>query len=232
MLISPDVSKKIKESANIFLAPNVNIKGVGVLAAPSLLYGATSSTNINLGGYSYLSPRCEVSHVSIGNYTSIASGCTIALEHPTDRLTASPVTYLENWLEGNNYPTAIERTPHKETYIGNDVWIGANVIIKAGVSIGDGCFIGAGSVVAKDISAFSVAAGNPCRVIRNRFDMKLAEEVKMIRWFDFDWQGVNIDWRSPSSSLGDIQKNIENGLGRRFRRFKYEAFGGFKLTAV
>ena len=50
--------------------------------------------------------------------------------------------------------------------IGNNVWIGGNVVICPGVTIGDNAVIGAGSVVTKDIPAWSVAAGNPCRVIR------------------------------------------------------------------
>ena len=50
--------------------------------------------------------------------------------------------------------------------IGNHVWIGGSVVIIPGVRIGDCCVIGAGSVVTKDIPAWSLAAGNPCRVIR------------------------------------------------------------------
>ena len=50
--------------------------------------------------------------------------------------------------------------------IGDNVWIGGNVVICPGVTIGDNVVIGAGSVVTKDIPAWSVAAGNPCKVIR------------------------------------------------------------------
>ena len=50
--------------------------------------------------------------------------------------------------------------------IGDNVWIGGNVVICPGVTIGDNAVIGAGSVVTKDIPAWSVAAGNPCKVIR------------------------------------------------------------------
>jgi acetyltransferase-like isoleucine patch superfamily enzyme len=52
--------------------------------------------------------------------------------------------------------------------IGDDVWIGYGSIVMHGVCIGKGAVIGAGSVVTKDIPAYSVAAGNPCRVIRLR----------------------------------------------------------------
>ncbi|MBU3840973.1 MAG: sugar O-acetyltransferase [Candidatus Ruminococcus intestinipullorum] len=50
--------------------------------------------------------------------------------------------------------------------IGNDVWIGGNVVILPGVTIGNNVVIGAGSVVTKDIPDNMIAAGNPCRVIR------------------------------------------------------------------
>ncbi len=50
--------------------------------------------------------------------------------------------------------------------IGDDVWVGGNSVILPGVTIGSGTVIGAGSVVTKDIPSGVVAAGNPCRVIR------------------------------------------------------------------
>lgn len=54
----------------------------------------------------------------------------------------------------------------KPITIENNVWIGANAVICGGVTIGEGSVIGAGSVVTKDIPPMVVAAGNPCRVIR------------------------------------------------------------------
>ena len=42
----------------------------------------------------------------------------------------------------------------------------SNVVVCGGVTIGEGCVIGAGSVVTRDIPPYSLAAGNPCRVIR------------------------------------------------------------------
>lgn len=54
----------------------------------------------------------------------------------------------------------------KEVTIGDNVWIGGNVVICPGVRIGDNVVIGAGSVVTRDIPDWSVAAGNPCRVLR------------------------------------------------------------------
>lgn len=50
--------------------------------------------------------------------------------------------------------------------IGSNVWIGGGAIIGQGVTIGDNTTIGAGSVVTRDVPANVVAAGNPCRIIR------------------------------------------------------------------
>lgn len=50
--------------------------------------------------------------------------------------------------------------------VGDNVWIGGNVVVLPGVTVGNNTVIGSGSVVTKDIPSGVVAAGNPCRVIR------------------------------------------------------------------
>ena len=54
----------------------------------------------------------------------------------------------------------------KPVTIGSNVWIGGNVVINPGVTIGDDVVIGSGTVVTKDIPSHVIAAGVPCRVIR------------------------------------------------------------------
>jgi maltose O-acetyltransferase len=54
--------------------------------------------------------------------------------------------------------------------IGDNVWLAAGVIVCPGVTIGDNTVIGAGSIVTKDVPARVLAAGNPCRVIRELTD--------------------------------------------------------------
>lgn len=51
-------------------------------------------------------------------------------------------------------------------HIGRNCWLGAGVIVLPGVTIGENTVIGAGSIVTRDIPANVVAAGNPCRVLR------------------------------------------------------------------
>jgi len=56
----------------------------------------------------------------------------------------------------------------KPVVIQDDVWIAAGCIILAGVTIGKGSIIGAGSIVTKDIPSYSIACGNPAKVIKHR----------------------------------------------------------------
>jgi maltose O-acetyltransferase len=57
-------------------------------------------------------------------------------------------------------------TTGKPVAIGHQCWIGGGAIILPGVTIGDGCTIGAGSVVTRSVPPRSVAAGNPCRILK------------------------------------------------------------------
>lgn len=50
--------------------------------------------------------------------------------------------------------------------IGKGCWLGTRVIVMPGVRIGDGVTIGAASVVTRDVPEFTIAAGNPAKVIR------------------------------------------------------------------
>ena len=54
--------------------------------------------------------------------------------------------------------------------MGDNVWIGGNTVILPGVIVGSNVVIGAGSVVSKDIPDNTIAAGNPCKVIREITD--------------------------------------------------------------
>ena len=76
-----------------------------------------------------------------------------------------------------------------EVTIGDNVWIGGNTVILPGVHIGSNTVIGAGSVVTKDIPDWVVAAGNPCKVIR-----QITEEDKRYYYKDraFDPEGREI----------------------------------------
>ena len=109
-------------------------------------------------------------HISVGNNVFINYNCTL--------LDVGKITIGDNCMLAPNvaiytagYPLHPDSRNSGYEYgmdvtIGNHVWIGGSVVITPGVRIGDCCVIGAGSVVTKDIPAWSLAVGNPCRVIR------------------------------------------------------------------
>ena len=90
----------------------------------------------------------------------------------------------------------------RDTVVGNDVWIGQNVTVLPGVHIGDGAIIGANSVVARDIPPYCIAAGNPCRVIKKRFDDELIDYLLDIKWWDWSIEKIEANFKALSS--GDL----------------------------
>lgn len=75
-------------------------------------------------------------------------------------------------------PHAKRTLSSKPVIIGENVWIGESVCILPGVTIGDGAVIGALSNVTKSIPAYSIAVGNPARVIKQyNFETKCWEKI-------------------------------------------------------
>jgi acetyltransferase-like isoleucine patch superfamily enzyme len=68
----------------------------------------------------------------------------------------------------NNLNIIEQGHDYSDIKIGDDVWFGAGVMVLPGVTIGSHSVLGAGSVVTRDIPAFSIAVGVPARVIRSR----------------------------------------------------------------
>jgi len=75
----------------------------------------------------------------------------------------------------------------KPVTIENNVWIGTRAIILPGVLIGEGAVIGAGSVVTKNIPSYTIAVGNPAKVIKTR-NKNLKYKTKYFPYFDTDIQ--------------------------------------------
>src|SRR5476651_2010209 len=73
---------------------------------------------------------------------------------------------LNHGYEDVSLPPSVQKVSTAQITIGDNVWIGANAVITAGVTIGKHAVVGGGSVVTKDIPDYSVAVGNPAKVIK------------------------------------------------------------------
>ena len=108
--------------------------------------------------------------VTIGNNVQIGANVLIidTDTHQLDyRLRRNPNDAFFSGLSNSEiWQKKSDGTKSSPVYIEDDVWIGAHSIILKGVTIGARSIIGAGSVVTKSIPADSIAAGNPCKVIR------------------------------------------------------------------
>lgn len=101
----------------------------------------------------------DVCPVNIGGNVFFGPNCSLMTP-------LHPLRWQERNIKFKDDKTAYDDEYAKPINIGDNCWISANVVITGGVTIGEGCVIGAGSVVTKNIPANSLAAGNPCKVIR------------------------------------------------------------------
>ena len=143
---------KIEGKKNISIGASVTIEAYTWLAALPLTNNACT-LQIHDG-------------VSIGHFNHIYATHSIVIEKGV--LTADKVYISDNLHEYTDITKHIKNQPIKqlkEVRIGEGSWIGENVCI-IGCSIGQQCVIGANAVVTKDIPPYSVAVGNPARVIK------------------------------------------------------------------
>ncbi|WP_306569167.1 Vat family streptogramin A O-acetyltransferase [Faecalispora jeddahensis] len=176
--------------------PNDAIKSVcfikNVITRPSILVGEYTYYDDNTG------PEQFESHVThhydflgdkliIGKFCAIAKGIEFVMNGANHRMN-SVTTYPFNIMGGGweKSTPALEDLPFKgDTVVGNDVWIGQNVTVMPGVHIGDGAIIAANSVVAKDIPPYHIAGGNPCNIIRKRFEDELIDYLLRLKWWNW-----------------------------------------------
>ncbi len=119
----------------------------------SPLYSNFGCSHVHLGKNVYFNfgvTLVDDTHIYIGDYTMFGPHVVIA--------TAGHPILPELRQQGYQYNAPVR--------IGKNCWLGAGVLVMPGITIGDNAVIGAGSVVTRDIPANTVAAGSPCRVLR------------------------------------------------------------------
>jgi len=138
--------------------------GSGSIVESAILYDRAGGS-VRIGERTFIGASTLVcaEGIEIGDDVLVSWGCTI-VDH-----NSHPLAWKDrrgdvgNWFEGRKDWTSVERAAVR---IGNKAWIGFNVIVLKGVDIGEGAIVGAGSVVTRDVPAFTVVAGNPARPIR------------------------------------------------------------------
>ena len=103
----------------------------------------------------------------ISRFSSIqsAEGCAVEIGENT-AISNLVRIYTGNRISNQDFSKG-KHIKRGNVKIGDNCWIGSGVFINKGNTIGDNVVVGANSVVTKDIPSFSVAGGNPARVIKN-----------------------------------------------------------------
>lgn len=136
--------------------------------------------NIEIGKNSSIGGRalilCTRAKLIIGNYVMIGPQVTIITgDHKINAIGKYMVNVSDSEKDPeNDLPVVIE----------DDVWIGANSTILKGVTIGEGSVIAAGSVVTKNVPAYTVVGGVPVKIIKNRFtdeELKMHKKLKKLK---------------------------------------------------
>lgn len=133
----------------------------------------------------------------IGKFCAIGRGVEFIMNganHRMGSVTTYPFNIFGHGWEGSA-PARDELPLRGDTVVGNDVWFGQDVTVLPGVHIGDGAIIGARSVVGRDVPPYAIAVGDPCRVVRMRFDQALIDRLLALRWWDRDiaWITQHLD---------------------------------------
>ena len=113
-----------------------------------------SDPRSRVGDGVYVGAYCCLGWVDLGEGVLLASGVHI------------PSGAAQHQFDDPDAPIRDQGGQLECVHVGPDTWIGERSVVMA--DVGRGCVIGAGSVVTKPIEDYSIAVGNPARVIRKR----------------------------------------------------------------
>jgi acetyltransferase-like isoleucine patch superfamily enzyme len=169
-----------------FVNPFYHKKGKGAYVRRRTRMDVVPWNKFELGAYSTIEDFSAINNgvgpVIIGDRTKIGLSNTIIgpVTIGNDIRLAQNVTLsgLNHNYTDVNIPIHAQGVSTAPIVIEDETWIGANVVIVAGVTIGKHCIIAAGSIVTKSIPPYSVAVGNPARVLKKyNHETKIWEKI-------------------------------------------------------
>jgi len=142
----------------------------------------------------------------IGKFCAIAKGVQFIMNGANHKL--SGFSTFPFYIFGNGWENAMPQAgdlPYKgDTVIGNDVWIGFDALIMPGVKIGNGAIISSRSVVTSDVPAYTIAGGNPAKIIKKRFPEETIATLEKLAWWN--WPVEKITKNITAIMSNDIEK--------------------------
>jgi len=118
----------------------------------------------------YVTVNNGAGSVYIGDRTIVGLNCTLIgpVTIGNDVMLAQNIVIsgLNHTYHDVTRPISLQKQTTAMITIEDEVWIGANSVIVAGVRIGKHSVVAAGSVVTKDIPPYSIAGGNPAKLLK------------------------------------------------------------------
>jgi maltose O-acetyltransferase len=169
----------------ILSSKNIKVIGKPILYQPLLLAGSGALNffgKVSIGfypspfyfnGYAYFDFRRNGGLIEIGNDVWLNNNAVLIADNATIRIGDNTVAgtnlciYTSDFHQLESKKRMESDYESKDVYIGSNVFLGSSVTILKGVSIGNDSVIGNGSLVIKSIPSKVIAAGVPCKVIRN-----------------------------------------------------------------
>jgi phosphonate metabolism protein (transferase hexapeptide repeat family) len=170
-----------------FVHPTATVKA-SKLGRYTEIGAGSQVSNSTIGDYSYAVENTQIAYATIGKFANIASHVRIyASKHPMELASLHHFTYRSSWYfdeAEDNRDFFDWRASHPIT-IGHDTWIGHGAVIMPGVTIGNGAIIGSNAVVTRDVPPYAVAVGVAAKVVKMRFDERIAERMERLAWWDW-----------------------------------------------
>ncbi|MEO7531734.1 MAG: acyltransferase [Sediminibacterium sp.] len=169
-----------------FVNPFVHTRGKGACIRRRTRVDVLPFNQFRLGDGSTIEDFSTINNgvgdVLIGHHSLIGMGNTIIgpVTIGNDVILAQNIVAsgLNHGYEDIQMPISQQNINTAPIVIEDECWIGANVVIVAGVTIGKHCVVAAGAIVTKNIPPYSVAVGNPAKVIK-QYDAALGTWKKV-----------------------------------------------------